>query len=510
MSLFGPVTRSVAQQKASVSSDPLVRAWSDGDLRCLLRDYQAPMHAHYREWEKLVPEEQPGQFARMYLMDVARRLGKTSLRFIIRSEDAIRNPGHVYRSVTAFQKDIEEIVDDVARVLLDSCPLELRPVFKLSSKAQSAGFYWPNGSIIKLAGLDKNPNALRGRASDGDDASEAVYIRNLESSIKNVLYAQYQGRPWARMCLESSAPEGPETSYDTSFVADAKLRGAYIFRTIDDNTSLSDAEREEFIRAAGGRENHECKREYFNIRTRDPERVLVPEFDELKHVRRVPVPNWFTGYTVMDPGMTDLLGLVMGYWHEELRKLIVMRSWAEYNAGTHEVADAIREIEHSLWSDRNGWYDDKTKRVQPQPLKRISDTDKRIVYDMARDHKIAFSLAAKTDIVIDGRNHSTLQVLRTWVKNDQVLFDPDCGPVLDHIRHGKWNDRRTDWYRHPLYGHFDCLAALKYLPRHIEQNRLATPPARLPKLGDTTADFERPVTVPPHLRNLAKNWGNPR
>jgi hypothetical protein len=48
--------------------------------------------------------------------------------------------------------------------------------------------------------------------------------------------------------------------------------------------------------------------------------------------------------------------------------------------------------------------------------------------------------------------------------------------VLDHLIHGKWNERRSDWDRHPIYGHFDCVAALKYGPRHIAQNRNPNPP----------------------------------
>jgi hypothetical protein len=407
----------------------------------------------YRAWEALPPAEQHGQFARIFVLDIGRRWGKTSLRFVIRVEDCIRNPGHVYRYVTAYQKDVEEIVDDVSRVLLDSCPEELRPEYRGSFGAQSAGFYFPNGSVLKLAGLDKNPNALRGRASDGDDISEAVFLRNLVSNVKNVLYAQYQGKPHARMCLESSGPEEPDSDYDRIFVADAKARGAYYYATIDDNTSLSDAEREEFIRAAGGREHPDCQREYFNIRVRDPERVLIPEFDQQKHVRHVERPEHFCSYVGADPGIQDMLALVFGYWHHELDVFVVEDSWCEYNAGTHDVAAIVREYERRLWGDTKWW---SGKRFEPNPFLRVSDTDLRFVHDMATEHEVHFQLAAKTDVQIDGRNQSTLQHLRTWFKDDRIVLLPTAGPVIDHLVHGKWNERRTDWERSEAYGHFDC------------------------------------------------------
>jgi len=460
----------------------------------------------------------------VFVMDIGRRWGKTTLCVLIRMEDCLRNPGSAYRYVTAFQKDIEEVVDDVSRVLLDTCPPEHRPEYRGSRGAQSAGFYFPNGSVLKLAGLDKNPNALRGRASDGDTLSEAVFIDKLEASIKNVLYAQYQGKAHARMILESSAPEEPDSRYDKVFVADAKKRGAYFFGTIEDNTSLPDAEREEFIRAAGGRGDHDCDREYFGIRNRNPDTVLVPEFSETRHVLRVPVPEYACGYVTMDPGMSDLLALVFCYWHEELQKLVVLRSWAAYNAGTHDIAEQIRTIESELWGTRyvgdsdlepgtieRKWWDGK--RLQQQPYLRVTDTDLRLAQDLWTEHQLQFSLAAKNEIQIDGRNHSTLQLLRTWHRDDKIIYDPDCGPVLDHVRHGKWNERRTDWARDDEYGHFACLAALKYLPRHVEQNRSAQPPywflnpdaARLPFHQDQPG--ERAQLPEKSLRAMQRAFG---
>ncbi len=482
----------------SVSDALIYESWRRGRLRWLLRPYQLEAYDAYRTWENLDPSRSIGRYGRIFNLDVTRRWGKSTFSTLIRIEDGLRNPGRVYRSVTAFQKDIEEIVDDIARVLLDSCPQEFRPVFKLSSGAQSAGFYFPhNSSVLKLAGLDKNPNALRGRASDGDNASEAAYIPKLITSIDNVLYAQYQGRPWARMLVESSAPDGPDTEYDKIIVADAKLRGAYYHATIDDISTMKESERAEFIRAAGGRESTTCRREYYCERVRDETLALVPEFDPAKHVRDVEMPKYADCYTLGDPGTADLFGLVFCYWHYELQKLIVVDSWAEYNAGNHKVATVVREREALLWGvERVVIRDVKTGMVErvdetlsdvatltwhkdklvPAPHTRVSDTDLRFVQAMQEEHGILFDLASKNDIVLDGRHEGTLQTLRNWVKDDRILFLPTCGPVLDHMTHGKWNAARSDWERHPAYGHYDCLSALRYGPRHIERNRNPNPP----------------------------------
>jgi hypothetical protein len=275
------------------------------------------------------------------------------------------------------------------------------------------------------------------------------------------------------MCLESSAPTEPDSEYDNTFVFDAKSRGAYYFGTIDDNTSLSEAEREEFIRAAGGREHPDCRREYFGERVRDPERVLIPEFDMARHCFKVDSPKWLRGYVGMDPGMTDMLALVFAYWHEEIGKLVITSSWSQYNAGTREVADAVRSIEQRLWGDVQFW---NGKEFKANPYVRVSDTDKRIIHDLWNEHQLHFDAAEKNYGSLRSDDQAGLLSLRNGFRDNLIVVDPSAGPVLDHIVHGKWNERRSDWDRHDLYGHYDCVAALKYLWRRVEKNAVATPP----------------------------------
>lgn len=456
--------------------------WRKGHLRWLLRPHQIGLYDHYREWELQDPSRAKGTFGRIYVMDVGRRVGKTTIRSLVRFEDCIRSPGRSYRYVTAFQKDIEEIVDEVAEAILETCPREFRPEYKLRNKARPAGFYFPNGSLLKTAGLDKNKDGLRGRSSDGDDVSEAVFIRYLVPSIKRVLYQQYQGRSWARMCLESSAPEGPDTEYDTLLVADAKMRGAYVFSTIDDNTFLSDEEREEFIRAAGGRDHPDCRREYFCERVRDEGRAIIPEFDRTKHVGIVDTPDWYHAYVGMDPGMADLMAIVFAYWHAELGKLVVQRGWHEFNAGTREVSDAIQNIELELWEGSQYWDGSK---LCSNPYTRVSDTELRLIYDLDQDHGIEFQPADKEGA------EAALKALRDAFRNDQILVHPDAAGVIEHLLHGKWNEARTRWDRHPVYGHYDYIDALKYLWRHLNKNLNPTPPDAVlnPDLIDVSAQL---------------------
>ena len=143
--------------------------WRAGDLEWLLLPHQKRLYTHYREWELRDPLKQPGRFPLIYMCDWGKRVGKTSMRFLVRAEDCLRTPKRSYRFVTRYQKDIEEIVDDVASRLLETCPADIRPVYRGRKGAQSAGFYFPTtGSVLKPF-FQVFPSLPRGRRHMGSE-----------------------------------------------------------------------------------------------------------------------------------------------------------------------------------------------------------------------------------------------------------------------------------------------------------------------------------------------------
>ena len=482
-------------------------SWEAGELSWLLHPHQRAAYEKYRAWEKLIPHEQVGKYPRVFVYDVGKRWGKTTSRLLVRFEDCIRNPGHLYRYTTAFAKDIEEIVGETAPAILETCPERLRPTYRSAHGRRPAGYYFPNGSALRLAGLDKNPNALRGRASHGDDISEAAFIRHLRYTVKNVLYHQYQQRPDARMCLESSAPTEPDTEYDTEFVDDAKERGAYWYGTIDDNTKLSDEEREEFIRASGGRDHDDCKREYFNIRVRPKDTTVVPEFDITKHVlKEIPseLPEHRLCFTIGDPGMApDPAALIWVYWDHLRGKLVAQRSWHKLNAGTAELAAEVKAGEAWAFADCKGAWNADTKAMKPAPWGRWSDIDKRLIYDLAIDHGLHFDPTPKPIDTEIGSLRAGLFALRDAFKDDLIELWPgeQNQQLIDELQKGRWNERRTDFERSLRLGHLDCLMCLMYAWRNIPKNLNPSPPA-----SHAPDYFERPRYEPTMAERLAPSW----
>lgn len=463
------VALAISREEAEAS------AWKRGELSWLLDPFQLQIYERYREWEKQPTAQvmvEGGRFDRIFVLDIARRVGKTTIIFIIQLENGIRNV-RSQRYATAYQKDIAEIVDDVSLYIFETCPPAFRPEFKTGSKARPAGWYFPaNGSVIKAVGLDQNPEGLRGLSSDGDAISEAAFTRRLTHNVKSVLYPQYQGRPHARLILESSAPKQPGTEYDTLFVEDAKKRGAYFFATIDDNPRLSEAERDEFIEAMGGRDHPDCRREYYCERVAADELRIVPEFKEELHVKTLAVPEYAHCYVGIDPGMRDQCAIIWAYWDFERQKLCIQRAWSESNANTEKIAGLIKETEAELWSELEYCQGDK---MRSNPLRRVSDTDLRLLGDLRTMHGIHVMPADKTDA------EAALSRMRTAMARGEIEID-DCDgtlPLRDHLRAGLWNANKTSYDRSEVHGHYDLIDALKYLYRHLSKQKNPVPSAHV-------------------------------
>jgi hypothetical protein len=559
----------LAEVRAARALDPAndnAERWRRGDLRWKLLPHQLLSYDAIKAWDAYrqteaysdMVESVGANFDDLYVDLSGRRVGKTSEKIIMLDEIAIKRPGAVLTYFTALQKDIGGIIVPLARELIMGldCPPECKPEFMRSHMEHGMGLFYPNGSYIKLVGVDKNPDGLRGRWSDGIIGSETSFIatnaidgQGLEYLVMSVLLPQFVHRPWAFLVLESSAPKDPEHSMLTVFVPDARLRGACLERTLDDNTSLSEREYKKIIRQAGGRGNPNCEREYFNVVSRDPSSYVVPEWSDEKNIRELARPEQALCYTIADPGSSDLFGLTFGFVHFEQAKLVIERGWARKNASTRTVAAVIAFFEWKLWGrqpgplladipyqrarDRDGWrellvgtgaseddcralrelanltdeeraplqwplrppddhstYWHRTEQLTKQnPFARYSDVDLRFVRDLSTDFGLEFSATAKDDA--DAQRNA----FRNAVEAGRFVVSPQAPDVAAHIKNAVWPEtgtrHGTEWARHATYGHFDLLACGIY--------------------GWRNADFTMNPTIPAHrLADRATMYVNPK
>jgi hypothetical protein len=540
----------------SLSTEQIIAAmWEAGDLSFLMHPSQLECRNKIHAWRLLDQtndvDKVAGSMPRVFCVAKSGRWGGTTLVLWLYFELAcwfVRTYGKPMRLrfTSAWQKSIDEIVGAVAPQCFDTAPPGCVPQYWGKRGTRPAGLYFPEygpagGTSIALAGLDVNPNATRGQASDGDVVSEAAFVDKLDYTLRSVLYRQYQGRPWARAIVESSAPKDLDTDWERIYVPDCKRRGAFFAATIEDNTRLTRAEKDEFISAAGGRGNANCEREYFNVISGDPQMVVFPEFDESKHVRDMPIPEHAVGVTADDPGLSHLNGLSLAHYDFDAATIVFRASWAGVNAGSMKLAAAVAAREFLLWGtwphtkmsriplestrDQIGWRDllarDEFAHMAEElyemaqvpeeqrpdfenfpgkwirndlpghstywdgrehkknPGARVSDVDLGLIRDIDDHYGLEFTATNKSEL------HTMVNLVRSYLAQGRMVFLPGSGPIIDHMRACKWNKQRTKFDSHPVWGHYDVAASAVYLTRLIDQrfqNLRPHPPAGLSQL----------------------------
>lgn len=550
-----------------MSSDRLIALlWEAGELSYKLHEHQrVGIYEPLRAWETNFRQYPRKGIARVFMVDAGRQVGKTYCVDLVKVEDCIRQPGSRHLIASAEEVNLKEFVIPNIDSIIADAPEHLRPKFMSGHKGLKAAYWFPNGSVLKLVGIDKNPDGLRGPKLHGAVISEAAFVKKLKKTIGSVLYPQFQRTPLSTLILESSAPDNPEHEFDTLFKPDCEARGAYVFMTIDDNTAMSQEEKDEFVEAARAIDPDDAEREYYGKRVRNRLRVIVPEFDMptrerpiTKHVQEFERPPYAIGLSSMDPGMRDLFALLWGYWDAARAQLMIERDWAERNAGTSAVAEVIRRTETGLYGDASellgeeAWYLINTARNAPQwverdgllvqkpqvfdasqymlkrrgfglkkptgfcwwdgkefrgnPLFRVSDTESRLIGDLNLEYGIAVIKTAKDD------KEAALYALRSAFRSEKIVIHPRCIKLIKHLNAARWNETRLDYERTEEHGHYDLLDALVYLWRITQAVRAENPsPPEYMDRNDRNVLFVTPPQSVSHdVKKLRDAFGGRR
>ena len=492
-----------------------------GALRWKLDDHQLRLYDPFREWEqRRLAELQEGTtegMHRVFMFDCGRQVGKTHASSLIRVEDAHRFPNQTILVASATEVALKELLIPVMKNVLSDCPEEIRPKFFSSRWGMRADFFCPGSdSVIKLVGIDKDPDGLRGPGLAGANITEAAFVRQLAYGVSGILYPQFSRRPYATCLLESSAPAEPMHEFDRVFLPDCQRRKAYVFMTMWENTTLSENVKRELYESAKAIDPDDAAREYDGKRGVNKLRAVVPEFDRTKHVEERVPPSAAVGIAAFDPGTSDLFAIVWGYWDPADGKLVVHQDWTAQNASTGKVATVIRIIERQLYGEAAeihqprrveltpdeekarilrvlsgseapdlgnpygleqpvgmSWWNGKEFRSNP--ALRVSDTESRLILDLNATHSIPCVAADK-----DGKA-AALQSLRNAFRDGNIVITPKCEQLITNLEAGRWNDKRTDFERHldkagaKTFGHLDLISALMYLWRMAQLVRNINP-----------------------------------
>lgn len=382
----------------------------------------------------------------------SRGFGKTYFGAKRAVETCLRKRSRV-KIGTEFQTDLEEFLLPNFEAVLEDCPPDVRPKWKSSGSK----YVFKNGSEIKLIGLDRKPNGLRGtHKTDLIILEEAGFISKLEQIYYSVIVPTTMHRPECEILLPTTPPEALDHFFWTLYDL-ANLEGDVPVLTIDDNPLLKPSDVKRIELDMHGRESTAFKREYLCARIPDGTRQLTPEFDKKLHVAEWNRPAYFDFLkktSSLDSGVRDhTVQLYSAYDYPSA----ILHIEDELVLSQNEVlTDTIyrRTVEQETelgYRDVDRWADNNNL-ILIQDLNQLGTKDESGRY---------WSTTAK-DAVEAGVN-----MVRRWLKEGRIRIHPRCRFLIGTLETALWNKTRTDFDRSKVFGHADALAALIYLIRNV-------------------------------------------
>lgn len=396
---------------------------------------------------------------RKFMVVCSRRLGKTYMLMCLAVELCLQKPGARVLYLAPYAKDAAELSQDTLSKILEDCPPDIRPEWK----AQTKELVFSNGSIVRVKGVNgEAAEFLRGGSADMAILDECATMDGLEQIISSVVTPMTM-TTGGRILMATTPPAS--TGHD-SLVLYEQLAGknATAVFTLRDAPHVTDATKIEYlveagetpelaeacILANGWPKGTTARREYFCEFVSDADSAVVPEFTkdlEKEIIREYKLPEYYYSIVSMDPGFNDSTGILYASVDFASGLLYIQDESLLSRANTEEIASVIKARETALW--RN------------PPMLRVSDVDLRLVADLRAQHGLTFVSTKKEDSV------GAVNYMRLLVGSKRIIINPRCTHLVRQLRNATWNRKGTDFARgRKEDGHFDLLAALKYMTRN--------------------------------------------
>lgn len=518
-----------------------------GDLSWILDEHQIErIYEPYRAWESRMHEHEGDGFYNCWMLDAGRQVGKTFTTSLIRVEDAIRYPGTRYLMACATEVSLSEFIIPNIDTIIEYLPEDIRPTFLKHHRGMKAGYWFPNGSVLKLVGIDKNPKGLRGPKCDGASIHEAAFPDKLAKIVVSVIQPQFQRGRDPTLILESSAPDQIDHDFDRVFKPSCERRNAYVFMTIDDNTALSPRRKEAILSAAREIDADDTEREYFGKRVQNKIATVFPEIVRmgLSTIKDYQLPSYGVAMTTLDPGQVHLFAVSFSVYDHTRGQVVFIDDWAESNANIEKVAAIVATREYDLWGtlpdsklaripleddyDASGklracgwrsllagdrcadrademyslaqaaagelestwqWWDAEQRVFMSNPVVRFSDTQLQSINDLSTIYGLDINPTTKDDLV-----DTMVGNARARISQGRVAWAEGAKLTFAHCKAAQWNKQRTKMAEHPQYGHFDLAADVVYALRNWPNywHVLPDPPTHVlkPKSDSWVGDIE--------------------
>lgn len=414
--------------------------WYRGNLRFMLHAAQKTIDDIYKKC--------PYQ---LFVGNCSRQFGKSYWAVTKSIEQAIKKPKSQIRYGAAFHTDLVEFIIPAFEKIMEDCPSSLKGKFNKSKSR----YVFPNGSVIKLVGLDKNPDGLRGNSLDLIILDECGFVSNLDYLYKSVIIPATMHRPEARVIMISTPPATPAHEF-VDYCQKAELEGGYAKFTIYDNPMINQETIERLIRESGGVHTTTWRREYLCEFVTEDDLKIIPEWDDkyIENIERDEYFQYYHRYSCMDMGRKDHTALCFGYYDFKKAALIIEDEIKMYGPSwtTETLKHDVLTKETELWKDI-------------KPYRRIADNNNpHLIIDLGSIHDLWFIETTKESL------EAMVNEVRMFVKEGRLIVNPKCKLLIGCLKYGVWDEKRKEFSRSKVYGHFDHLAALIYLVRNLDKH----------------------------------------
>jgi hypothetical protein len=390
-----------------------------------------------------------------FLVLCSRQLGKsfTSLCIAImhcaKKYKGKRKP--LVRIFCETEKQVDEIVKDNMSLLQQLAP----PQFIRHTKSERK-FYVGLGEI--RVGL------LAGARVDGKRGGNATLVITEEGAfspsetfkyaVDSIIGPQLLRSSGRLIHITTSSTD--ETHHiHTVIQPKCEQKKTFVNLTIYDNPQIDDGQIIKAFEKIFDGTTEAWQREYLCEIVRSAILTVIPEFTEaVQGKQNIPAhAHWLS---VIDfGGVRDKHGVVLGY-HDYNRKkdVICAELLLPVNTGTNIIVDKVKEIEAIL--EHNSFTVNSHSR--------FIDAPGQIQVDLTA---VNFACAGVTKG--EGSFDAMIRDLRLGFVNGTLEVWPECEWLIKCLKYGKLNTNRTDFERHPVFGHLDILAAAGYFLRHINR-----------------------------------------
>lgn len=426
-----------------IDRDDIIKAskaalWHRGQLMWKMHKGQLVIEEAYRNVK-----------AKLFVANCARRFGKTF--WVVKEADKVARSKEKARVkiATAFLTDLEEFIYPSFEKFFEDCPEELKPIWNSSKKK----YIYDNGSEIQLIGLDRKPNGGRGNYCDLYVFDEAAFINNVSYIYSSVVVPMTMYREGARIIMISTPPKSPDHDFK-DFIVKAQAENAYVELDIYKNPMVDQAMINEYRKEC--LTETDWLREYMCQLVTDQSLAIVPEASKYEFKRAEKDENYqhYHKYTAMDLGVRDL-NVTLHAYYDFMRAKLVVESESIMNGPdmtTPKLAAEVTKKEIELWGEN------------PKVYKRVADNNNPLLLlDLGNIHGLFFHSTSKDEL------HAMVNEMRVWFASGRIEIDESCKYLIGSLQYGLWNEKRTEFARSKVLGHYDAVAALMYLIRNIDQ-----------------------------------------